>query len=304
MSIKQFLQQHQEHINTLLGALLPSEELEPKKLHMAMRYAVLSGGKRLRPILVYAVGKTLGADTKVLDPLAAAIELIHASTLVHDDLPAMDNDDFRRGKPTCHKVFGEATAILAGYALPLLAIELISRAGMEASPYADSNVKLLNVESKTSAIETLLSASGSLGVLGGQELDLELAKGNNNSLTIEQLENIFNLKTGKLIQASVKLGMIVANLNDSAQIKALEDYSYNLGLAFQIQDDVLEMENISTDEKAKKCSENFYTALVGIDQAKQRMNNLYQQAKQAIKTLPVDTSLLVDLADYIMQRVD
>ena len=193
MPLPEKLNEYHARIDKALEKWLPSVEVEPGYLHEAMRYAVLSGGKHIRPVLVYACGEAFGVEPKALDGPAAAVELIHAYSLIHDDLPAMDNDDLRRGKPTCHKAYNEATAILAGDAIQALAFHVIAN---------DPNIKV-TPEIKVKMIDTLAIASGSLGMAGGQAIDLASV---GKQLTKEQLENMHNHKTGELIGASVKLG--------------------------------------------------------------------------------------------------
>ena len=214
------LKQHRNRINHALDQYLPQATLAPQRLHEAMRYAVFNGGKRIRPLLVYTIGETFNADLNLLDIPAATIELVHAFSLVHDDLPGMDNDDFRRGKPSCHKAFDEATAILAGDALLVLAFQLLS-----------SN-NSANPQTRIDMINVLTTASGSVGMAGGQAIDIE-----NIKLTIAQLEHMYILKTGALLSASAQLGALAAGANQGI-LQLLDRYACCLGLAFQIQDDL------------------------------------------------------------------
>ena len=174
--LKDFIHSRQQRINEVLFTCLPSMDIEPIKLHHAMHYAVLNGGKRIRPLLTYAVGEAFGADPKILDIPASAVEIMHASSLVHDDLPSMDNDDFRRGKPTCHKTFNEATALLTGDALLLQAIDILC------------SCEQLNLESKNYIIKRLITASNSLGLIGGQSLDIAFA---GTEVTKDQIEKMY-----------------------------------------------------------------------------------------------------------------
>lgn len=281
MNLEKFLNNHRKRVNQTLDQCLPPENKEPKQLHEAMRYAVLNGGKRLRPLLVYAVGKAFNLSPDILDIPAASVELIHAFSLVHDDLPAMDDDDLRRGKPTCHKVFGEAIAILAGNALPWLAIEILHKQ------------KTLKSNTILDMISILTQACGSLGLIGGQALDMQLTE----KTDITQLENIYSLKTGALFRACIQLGSIAANIQDIEQLKILNEFANNIGLAFQIQDDLLAFKiHHKVDKKIT------YPTLVGIDQAKTQAQDLYKKAMKDLENMKTDTEILVSLVDYIMQR--
>ena len=255
-----------QRIEEVLARYLPQENKEPINLHKAMRYAVLNGGKRLRPLLVYAVGESYGTRIENLDAAAAAIELVHVFSLIHDDLPAMDNDDLRRGKPTCHKAFGEATAILAGDALLILAFQIL----------AEQNLPPKII---TAMIQTLAIASGSRGMTGGQDVDMQ-ATGNKPS--IKQLENMYILKTGALFVASVKLGALAAGINDENEFKKLEELARNYGLAFQIQNDILDIENKGKDVENNKVT---YPQIVGIEAAKKKILELQQTGNDKLRSL-------------------
>jgi len=254
------LKNRQQRINQVLEKYLPAADQEPKKLHQAMRYSVLGAGKRIRPLLVYASGETFGADLDKLDIPACAVELIHSYSLIHDDLPAMDNDDFRRGKPSCHKAFDEATAILAGDALFNLAFQILKDLEM---------------------IAILTKACGSFGMVGGQIMDLEAKQ-----LTIEQLDHMHNLKTGALIRASVKLGALAANSVNQHQLDILDNYAQCIGLAFQVQDDILDNDG--------------YVALLGMEKAKSRLQELKTGAVQCLNDLNTDISTLKSLTFKIL----
>jgi len=265
----------QQRINQVLEQYLPSPDLEPKRLHQAMRYSVLNGGKRIRPLLVYATGEALDSDLEVLDIPACAIELVHSYSLIHDDLPAMDNDDERRGQPSCHKAFDEATAILAGDTLFNLAFQIL----------AENNLA-------QTMIPVLAKACGSFGMAGGQAIDLEST---GKQLTLEQLENMHNLKTGALIRASVKLGAIAANCLNQQQLEILDNYAKCIGLAFQIQDDILDADEIS-DNKVT------YVSLLGLEKAKSKLQELHKKAKQHLESLAIDSKLLYSLTEFIMPQ--
>jgi len=291
-TLNNFLETYQVRINAYLKQHLPSPSHAPQRLHKAIHYAVLNGGKRLRPLLVYATGTCLDAEPTLLDAPAAAVELIHSYSLVHDDLPAMDNDDLRRGKPSCHKAFNQATAILVGDALQALAFECLA----DQSPHP-SGIKI-------QMIKTLATASGSMGMSGGQDLDLE-AEG--KTLDLAQLEKIHRLKTGALIQASVQLGAITAGCTDTATLSLLHSFAENIGLAFQIQDDILDVEgeteilgktsgSDATNHKAT------YPAILGPTEAKKRRQKAYDTAMEALNQSPFDTTNLSNLCQYIVQR--
>jgi geranylgeranyl pyrophosphate synthase len=265
------LKNRQERINQVLDKYLPAPDLEPKRLHQAMRYSVLNGGKRIRPLLVYATGEIFGADLDSLDIPACAIELVHAYSLIHDDLPAMDNDGVRRGKPSCHKAFDEATAILAGDALFNLAFQIL----------AENNLA-------QTMIPVLAKACSSFGMAGGQAIDLESI---GKQMSLAQLENMHNLKTGALIRASVKLGAIAANCNQQ-QLGILDNYAKCLGLAFQIQDDILDANEIN-DNKVT------YVSLLGLEQAKIKLEESHKKAKRYLESLAIDNNLLYFLSDVI-----
>src|ERR1700729_1601053 len=228
---------YQSRVQAVLDAALPAADLVPQRLHAAQRYAVLGGGKRLRPLLVYCTGEALQVPANFLDAPAAAVELIHSYSLVHDDLPAMDDDDLRRGQPTTHRAFDEATAILAGDALQVLAFSLLAR---------DRTVGV-SPEARLKMIHILADASGTAGMAGGQALDLS-AVGRN--LNLEELETMHRLKTGALIRASVLLAAACAPGLTPSEWEALDGYAQDIGLAFQIQDDILDVEG-NTEEIGK-----------------------------------------------------
>ena len=292
LSFKDFLQNRRKRTEALLRKELKTlTRGGPKKLTAALKYVVLSGGKRLRSLLVYAIGEAYGADIKSLDAPASAIEMIHSFSLVHDDLPAMDNDSLRRGKPTCHIAFNEATAILAGDALAIGAFQILSIA------------PTLSAEQKMRMSEVLAEASGPRGMAGGQYIDLHLT-GTKPSKNI--LEKMYLLKTGALISAAVKLGALAANINKQ-KLKLLEQFALNLGLAFQIQDDILNIEssamilgkNVGTDSAQNKTT---YPALVGIKAAKIKMAKLWHKAQKSLHQLKIKDKVLQDFTSYIMQR--
>jgi len=273
---------------------LPSEDRPPVELHRAMRYAVLGGGKRLRPILVYAAGSALGADAARLDAPAAAVEIIHAYSLVHDDLPAMDDDALRRGRPTCHVAFGEATAILAGDALQALAFELLAGDAR----LGDAPNILVEM------LHTLAAACGSQGMAGGQALDLAAV---GRALGHDELERMHVHKTGALIRASVRLGALAAGCRSAERLAALERYGHCVGLAFQIRDDILDVESDSTTlgktaGKDAAHAKPTYPSILGIDASRQRLQELTAEAIDSLAPLGTAMHELVALAHYVAER--
>jgi geranylgeranyl pyrophosphate synthase len=275
-----------------LDRALPSAEQLPQALHRAMRYSVLGGGKRLRPTLVYAVGHAFGADPAVLDAPAAAVEIIHAYSLIHDDLPAMDDDDLRRGKPTCHKAFGEALAILAGDALQALAFELLSRE----SPWSSS--------AQLAMLRLLAEACGSLGMAGGQAIDLAAV---GHVLTLTELERMHRYKTGALIRAAVLMGALAAGCSNGPMFDALDRYGRELGLAFQIQDDLLDVLGDTITIGKPQGSDiargkPTYPALIGIDASQALARSHMQAAIDALASFDERAEDLRRLARYVVER--
>lgn len=289
----QDLQQFQQRINHFLTQQIDSLAPSSSPLPQAMKYGLLQGGKRIRPFLVYATGRMLGADLNLLDYPAAAIEAIHSYSLIHDDLPAMDNDSLRRGQPTCHIAFDEATAILAGDALQALAFEWLSQ------------IEQLPSEQQLKLVQQLAQASGVKGMCLGQSLDL-LAE--HKSIALPELELIHRNKTGALLVASVKLGFLCsAHWEQSELEQQLTDYAMNIGLAFQIQDDILDIESDSQTLGKTAGSDlindkSTYPKLLGLDGAKQKAQLLYQQALIALEQIPYDTAALQALADFVIHR--
>ncbi|PHQ80075.1 MAG: geranyl transferase [Coxiella sp. (in: Bacteria)] len=258
-----------QHVEQQLAERLPADD---SKLHQAMRYTCLQGGKRLRPLLVYAAGLSFGAEQQPLDTIAVAIELIHCYSLVHDDLPAMDDDDLRRGQPSCHKAFDEATAILVGDALQSLAFEQLSQ------PDAIPN--------QLTIINILAKASGSHGMAGGQSLDM---LSNDSDTSIATLETIHQLKTGALFSAAMQMGALAATQCTPTQLDAINDASNHLGLAFQIRDDILDIESnehtlgksIGKDQAQHKAT---YPALLGLEESRNLLKTHLESAHSIIKT--------------------
>ena len=277
-----------------LARALPGEDQPPVELHRAMRYAVLGGGKRLRPILVYATGCALGAPAERLDAAAAAVEIIHAYSLVHDDLPAMDDDAMRRGRPTCHVAFGEATAILAGDALQALAFAVL--AGDR--HLADDAPVLVDM------LHLLAEACGSHGMAGGQALDLAAV---GRKLDAAELEQMHVHKTGALIRASVRLGALGAGCRDAAILGALERYGHCVGLAFQIRDDILDVESDSTTlgKTAGKDAANSkptYPSILGMHGSRAHLAELTAEAIASVEPFGAAMNDLVALAHYVAER--
>ena len=255
---------------TCLNACLPDPALAPQRLHAAMRHAATGGGKRMRPLLVYATGQLLGANATLLDAPATAVELVHAYSLVHDDLPAMDDDALRRGRPTVHIAFDEATAILAGDALQTRAFEVLAASDAPA-------------ELRVAWLQTLAHASGAAGMCGGQALDIDAT---GQQQTLAALETMHALKTGALIRAAVRMGALAGGA-DSATLARLDVFAAGLGLAFQVRDDILDIEADSaqlgkTAGKDAAQHKSTFPALLGMEGAKQRLAELSRQMQQAL----------------------
>ena len=277
-----------------LDELLPAATRHPAHLHEAMRYSVLSDGKRIRPTLVYAGGLAVGAEQDTLDVPACAIEFIHAYSLVHDDLPAMDNDDLRRGRLSCHRAFDEATAILAGDALQSLAFQVL----------ANNTGASVSDSTRLKMISTLALASGSRGMAGGQAIDLAAT---GRSQNIAELEDMHIHKTGALIRASLVLGALNGTDTDNAQLEKLDHYAKCIGLAFQIRDDILDVEgeaatlgkNPGVDQSAEKST---YPALIGLEAAHQRTAELHAEAMDSLSGFDANADPLRQISLYIIER--
>jgi farnesyl diphosphate synthase len=276
-----------------LARVLPGDDRPPTELHRAMRYAVLGGGKRLRPLLVYAAGHALGSDGPLLDAPACAVEIIHAYSLVHDDLPAMDDDAMRRGRPTCHIVFGEAMAILAGDALQALAFEILAE-----GPGGDDPAQ------RIAMLRTLGAACGAEGMAGGQAFDLSAV---GRRLTLEELERMHAYKTGALIRASVRLGALAAGCRDDELLERLDRYGHAVGLAFQVRDDILDIEGESavigkTAGKDAAADKPTFPSIIGLEASRARLAALVDEALDAIAPLGSRGEWLADLARYSAAR--
>lgn len=284
----------QRRIEDQLSLRLPSSEREPKRLHEAMRYSVLGGGKRVRPALVYATADALGLAEDAIDGVACAVELIHVYSLIHDDLPAMDNDALRRGRPTCHKAFDEATAILAGDALQVLAFQTLVR-GPGLPDDAATRLEL---------VELLSEASGTYGMAGGQALDLAAL---GRQLSIEEVETVHSRKTGALIRACVMMGAACSPEIAPTTRIALDEYATAVGLAFQIQDDLLDVEGDPTllgkatgaDSALNKPT---YPAVAGVERARERVRTLHERALRALARTPLRTDSLVAMSNWLVLR--
>lgn len=292
-SIDSFFSQYRSRVNDYLKKCLPDLNQPQSRLHHAMHYSVNGSGKRLRPILVYATGLSLDAPVNQCDAPAAAIELIHCYSLTHDDLPAMDDDDLRRGEPTCHKAFDEATAILAGDALQTLAFECLSHASYSIA--SDYKIKM---------IQLLAEASGSQGMVGGQDLDLA-AEG--KSILLEELVKCHQLKTGALIKASIHLGIYAAEVDDADIIHSFDQFAEKIGLAFQIQDDILDIESTTqvlgkTTGSDKYHQKATYPALTSLSSAKKKLYELHVEANDILHQIPFNTILLEKINAYLTQR--
>jgi len=294
MSLKELMTTYQQRVNTALDSCLPPPTIQPTRLHEAMRYAVLNGGKRIRPLLVYLAGRALDVDEIILDRSACAVELIHAYSLIHDDLPAMDNDDLRRGMPTCHKAFDEATAILAADALQTLAFYVLSQ---------DVDWPITN-QQRLAIINTLALASGSRGMVGGQALDM-IATG--QTLTVAELENLHIHKTGDLIRASMKMGVLSCSHLDEQTLEQFDHYAKCIGLAFQIQDDILDVEG-QTEVLGKPHGSDLvqekatYPAILGLREAKKLARELVEEAIDSLANFDLQVEPLRWLANYIITR--
>ena len=288
------LKLYQQRIDKALDACLPNGQAQKNKLTEAMRYSVIGGGgKRIRPAMVYAAGEAMGVDPSILDTPACAVEIIHTYSLIHDDLPAMDDDNLRRGRPTCHKAFDEATAILAGDALQAHAFEILAASNLH-----------VNDRRRLEIIHLLATASGSDGMAGGQAIDLAAV---GNSLTLEQLEAMHRLKTGALIKASILLGAMCSTTVTEDELAMLGRYADCIGLSFQIQDDILDVigdtETLGkpkgSDEKMQKPT---YPSILGLDASRKLALEQHQQALSHLETLGERADTLRQLSAYIVER--
>lgn len=292
VNITEYFKQKTMQVDQWLDRLLPPESAPPTTIHQAMRYSTFAGGKRLRPILTIATGEIFGADERELLPAACSIEMIHTYSLIHDDLPAMDNDDWRRGAPTCHVKFGEALAILAGDAL-------LTQAFLTLADYETSNA-----ERKTRVIsEVARAAATSRALIGGQVLDLQFE---GQPVTGAQLEEIHRAKTGALIRCAVRVGAIIGGASEE-ELKSLTEYGEKAGLAFQVADDLLD-ETATSEELGKTAGKDAasrkatYTSHYGVDGARQMAGRFCREAIAAAQKVRRDTSALNAIAHFIVER--
>jgi len=293
--LSDWISQNQTRIEKALSLRLPEKnnttQHTSQRLAEAMRYSTLNGGKRLRALLVYAAGEALGAKLEHMDSPASAVELIHAYSLVHDDMPIMDDDDLRRGQASCHKAYDDATSLLVGDALQSLAFEIL----------CDNDIPS---NKQSQMVKELACRSGVFGMAGGQAIDLESV---GETLTLDSLQTMHELKTGALIRASVKLGALTSPNSNEITLKILDKYACYIGLAFQVQDDVLDVIS-DTDTLGKAQGADIalnkptYPALLGLQQAQKKANDLVNTALEELNNLPYDTQILAELAQFVVQR--
>jgi len=294
MDLRTYLEDRNRLVDKALDRWLPEDDIEPEIIHQAMRYSVFAGGKRLRPVLAIAAAEAVGGRIEQVLPAACALELIHTYSLIHDDLPAMDDDDFRRGRPSNHKMFGEAIAILAGDALLTYAFELLvsesQKAGVEPAKV-------------NAVIKEISWAAGNSGMIGGQVLDL---KAEGQKVDLAGLENIHRRKTGALLRAAVRAGAILSEAS-SKQLDDLTGYAEALGLAFQIKDDILDIEGDSAklgkpvgSDLAK--DKSTYPSILGLDQSKALLNEQVEKALQMVERFAGKGKILSDLAVFVRDR--
>lgn len=290
--VASFLRETQRLVDAQLDRYLPAESVPPKQVHTAIRWSVFAGGKRFRPSLLFAVGETFGAPQQQLFSSACALEMIHTYSLIHDDLPSMDDDDLRRGRATCHVRFGEAAAILAGDALQTLAFQIVSED------------KLLSAEKRVQLIQEITRASGTPdGMVAGQAYDLEAES---REVSAEELEQIHRLKTGALIIAAARCGAVIADARDE-EFSAITDYAAQLGLLFQITDDLLDITATAetlgkTPGKDMRSAKATYPNLHGVDSAREFAGRVHQKARETLNQLDRPTERLHAIADYILNR--
>ncbi len=291
-SLQEYLADEVKIVDRALDEWVPAETVAPESIHRAMRYSLFAGGKRIRPILAIAAARTIGGDTTGIENAACALELIHTYSLIHDDLPALDNDDLRRGRPTCHKVFGEALAVLAGDSLLTLAFEVLSRLPGVA---AERRIRL---------VEELSRAAGTVGgMIAGQVHDIE---GERQTPTALLLESIHRAKTGALLRASVRMGAIYAGAS-AAELAALSQYGEHAGLAFQIVDDVLDVEESSealgkTAGKDQAQQKITFPAVYGLERSRQMAEDEREAAHAALSVFGDRAARLRQIADFIVKR--
>ena len=291
---EQLLAQYQSRVNQALDNYLPAADLHPKRLHQAMRYSVLGSGKRVRPVLVYATAQALGIPPEQVDAIAAAVEIIHAYSLIHDDLPAMDDDDLRRGRPTCHRQFDEATAILAGDALQALAFFILSHD----PAMVDDPAKRLQM------IEHLALFSGSRGMAGGQAIDLESV---GQKLNLVELETMHIHKTGALIRTCIRLAALSAQDLSQQHFDALDAYARKIGLSFQVQDDILDVTTDTVTLGKPQGSDAVqdkptFPSIIGLGAAREKADELHQEALRAIADFGQEADILRSISHWFVSR--
>ena len=290
--LKDLLVDYSNQVDAQLEQLLPQPSGPAEALFAAMRYSVFNGGKRLRPALCFAAADAIGSSTGNTAKVAAAVEAIHAYSLIHDDLPAMDDDDLRRGKPTCHIKFGEATAILAGDALQSLAFQQLTE------------LYELPAAIQLELVSVLSRYAGCAGMVTGQAIDLAAT---GQALQLEQLKTMHSYKTGALIEASVLMGAIATGSASQQQLDALKQFASAIGLAFQIQDDILDVES-STEQLGKQQgsdvvnNKSTYTSILGLEQAREQAAELYQQSMSSLELFAERAEPLRQLASFIVNR--
>ena len=291
MTLDSYIAHQQQRVDAALDRVLPPESEEPSIIHRAMRYSLFAGGKRIRPLLAIASAEAVSESPGGIETAACSLELVHTYSLIHDDLPALDNDDLRRGRPTCHKVFGDAMAILAGDALLTLAFQVLSQLDLDA-------------ERRVRLVRELATASGTVnGMIGGQVNDLE---GEGKPPTPQLLESIHRAKTGALLRASVRVGAIYAGAN-CEQLKALSEFGEHIGLAFQIVDDVLDVEQPSealgkTAGKDARQQKITFPAVYGLERSRAMAETERLSAHAALSGFDARAQHLKDLADLIVRR--
>jgi farnesyl diphosphate synthase len=288
------VEQFQQRVDAALDHWLPPADVNPIRLHQAMRYAVLAPGKRVRPVLVYATARTLGIDLEKVDGAACAVEIIHAYSLIHDDLPAMDDDDLRRGRPTCHRQFDEATAILAGDALQALAFYIISH---DPEMTDDTGARL-------QMIENLAMFSGSRGMAGGQAIDLESV---GKSLNIAELETMHIHKTGALIRTCIQLAAFSSSNLDRDRFAALDSYAKCVGLSFQVQDDILDVTGDTatlgkTPGADSAHNKPTFPSIIGLQASQEKAGELHRQALLALSIFAEEADILRYISAWFVQR--
>lgn len=289
MDFKSDMQARIQEIEAALQTYIPKQEAFPPVIFEAMGYSLFAGGKRLRPMMVLAACEAVGGKKEMAMPFACALEMIHTYSLIHDDLPGMDNDDLRRGKPTCHKQFGEATAILAGDGLLNEAVNIIIKTSLAS-------------DLKIALISCLYQASGISGMIYGQELDIE---NENKKLSIDKLNTIHHYKTGKLLSCAFQLGGLIASPQD---VKVLKEIGYKVGLAFQIQDDILDVisdsktlgKPVGSDASNHK---ETYTTLIGVEASQKEVDKLFKEAIKLVYSLSINHGLIIEIIELLWKRV-